>query len=204
MSQQYQSGESGPTSDDDRVGQIVSETARLQSHPDPSSPKMTPAIERSALIGDDAGVVNAVHVNMERSGAEQIEAQRVTLENSGVRSLTTESAELIDSGALRINAARVVFNDSTAFMTSADEMRIDRSKVGVAVSDTSALEHAGPFGMLVAGNIDASGDVNATLMITGNVTAGGDVNITFNAASACALGAVFATTLFLLRRIFSR
>ncbi len=204
MVQPNQNGASSETADVEEERQSFSEGRHATSRTDPSEHSMQPADERAALNGDDARVVKAVHVSMARSGAELIEAQRVTLENSGAKSMTTHTAELINSGALRLNADEAVFNKSSALLVRAREMRIEQSKVGIAASTQFEVHGAGQMGMLVSRNVAATGDVNGTVMIAGNVTAGGDVNVTFNAVSAGVLGAVFAATLYGLRRLFDR
>ena len=63
--------------------QFVSEGQDVK--PNPNRQKLREAVERASLQGRDAENVNAVQVNMDRSGAEHVEAQRVTLANSGAR-----------------------------------------------------------------------------------------------------------------------
>ena len=199
-----QPNENGASSDVEHDGQVVSETDHVPPLTDSSRHGMQSAIERSVLKGDDVGDVKAVHVNMERSGADQIEAQRVTLDHSGVRSLITESAELINSGALRLNADKAAFDKSSVFLANARETRIEHSKVGLAIAGESTIENAGPIGVFVAGSVEATGDVNGALLVAGKVSAGGDVNVTFTAITAGVLGAAFAATLFGLRRLVKR
>ena len=165
---------------------------------------ITPAEERSALTNDDAGTVNAVQVNMDRSGAENIEAQRVTLDHSGAKSLKAQTANLAYSGAMKVSAETAEFDHSSAVLASARNMSLKQSKVVFAQSGETRFDGGGRVGSLITGKVEATGDINSGLMISGGVKAGGDVNVTFTAASAAALGAGFAVMLFVLKRLFKR
>lgn len=189
---------------DDNEGQIVSEGNHLPLRPDESRPRMQKAAERSTLVGDDAGTVNAVQVSMERSGAEHIEAQRVMLDHSGATSLSSQTAELINSGTVKLSATTARLSQSSVVLAQVKDLQLDGSKVLIAQSDRTSVAGNGRIGILQTGTVEATGDVNGLLLMTGSVKAGGDVNVTFDAASAGVLGVAFAVTLFLLRRLFGR
>jgi hypothetical protein len=185
-------------------GQIESEGTHIPPWPQPARQEMHPASQHRALAGDDAGTVNAVQVAMERSGAEHIEAQRVTLDHSGAKSLSTQLAELTDSGAVKLSATTATMTKSSVMLAQAKELRLEESKALITQSGKTEISGTGRVGILQTGSVEASGDVNGILLMTGSVKAGGDVNVTFDAASAGALGAAFAATLFILRRLFRR
>ncbi len=185
-------------------GQFLAEGVDIQPRSNPNKGRMQPAAERSTLSGDDAGTVNAVQVSMDHSGAENIEAQRVTLDHSGAKSLSAQSAQLTNSGAVRLSAQKAELNASSIVLAQTKDLRLNQSRVVLAQSQSTSIEGAGRVGMLATGKVDATGDVNSTFMMAGAVKAGGDVNVTFNAVSAGVLGAAFAVTLFLLRRLFKR
>lgn len=188
----------------DPDGQIVSEGTHIPPRPVESRSRMTPAIERSTLTGNDAGTVNAVQVSMERSGAEHIDAQRVTLDHSGAKTLSTQTAELIDSGTVKLSATTATLSRSSVLLAQTKDLHLDGSKVLVAQAGKASIAGNGRIGLLQTGSVDATGDVNGLVLMTGSVKAGGDVNVTFDAFSAGVLGVAFAGALFLLRRLFSR
>jgi hypothetical protein len=189
---------------EEQDGQFVAEGNDIQPQSNPAKGRLQPAAERSTLSGDDASTVNAVQVNMERSGAEHIEAQRVTLDHSGAKSLSAQSVEMINSGAVMLSAEKAELSHSSIVLAQTKALRLDQSKVVLAQSESTTIEGPGRVGMLATGKVDATGDVNGTFVMAGSIQAGGDVNVTFDAVSAGALGAAFAVTLFILRRLFKR
>jgi hypothetical protein len=191
-------------SNDPADSQFVTEGEHVQPKRGQERGRMQPASERVSLESDDAGTVNAVQVSMERSGAENIQAQSVSLENSGARSLSAKSATLTNSGTVSLHADTAEISQSSVLLAQGRELRLNQSAVFLAQSESTTIEGSGNAVFLATGDVDASGDVNSTFLFAGNVSAGGDVNVTFNAVSATALGASFAATLFLLRRVFRR
>lgn len=153
------------------------------------------------LRHQDAGEINAVQVRMDRSGAEHIDAQRVTMTNSGAKSMSVQSAQLDKSGILFLKGDRAVFQDSSSIVTQVRDLRIARSRVGIAQSGTTTIENDSRIGVLQSGSVVAGGDIHSRFLFSGSVRADGDVMVTFNAASAAALGAGFAAGLLLLRRV---
>ena len=75
----------------------------------------TPNLEETALAGEtdaqlinrDSSSVHALQVNMERSGADYIQAQKSFLTNSGAREVHSYSVRLTQSGVLTLNADSV-------------------------------------------------------------------------------------------------
>jgi len=185
-------------------GQIVSEGMHVPPRTDETRHRMKPASERSSLKDQDSGTVNAVQVSMERSGAEHIDAQRVMLDHSGAKSLSSQTAELINSGAVKLSATTATLTQSSVLLAQTKDLRLDGSKVLIAQSGRTSVAGNGRIGILQTGTVEATGDVNGLLFMTGSVKAGGDVNVTFDAVSAGVLGAAFAGTLFILRRLFGR
>lgn len=165
---------------------------------------MRPAVERATLRDQDRDTVNAVQVAMERSGAERIDAQRVTLNQSGANTLSAETVELKDSGSVTLNAENATLKNSQVILANVKDLRLTDSRALVAVSGKTAVEGNGRIGLLQAGSVDTTGDVNALLVMTGSVKAGGNVNVTFTPASAGALGVAFAAALVALRWLIGR
>ncbi len=163
--------------------------------------KLIPAQRDATLDRQDAGTITAVHVRMDRSGAEHIDAQRVTMTNSGAKSMSVQSAQLDKSGVLKMSGDRVVFQESSSVVTQTRELRLARSRVGIAMSGTTTIENDSRIGVLQTGNVVAGGDIKSIFLFTGVVRAEGDVNVTFDAVSATALGASLAAVLVLLRRL---
>lgn len=153
------------------------------------------------LQRQDAGEINAVQVRMDRSGAEHIDAQRVTMTNSGAKSMSVQSAQLDKSGVLLLKGDRAVFQDSSSIVTQVRDLRIARSRVGIAQSGTTTIENDSRIGVLQSGSVVSGGDIHSRFLFSGSVRADGDVMVTFNTASAAALGAGFAAGLLLLRRV---
>lgn len=160
------------------------------------------AAERDVTLDrQDAGDINAVQVRMDRSGAEHIDAQRVTMTNSGAKSMSVQSAHLDKSGILLLRGERAVFQDSSSILAQVRDLRLARSRVGIAQSGTTTIENDTRIGVVQTGSLVAGGDVRSTFLFSGSVRADGNVHVTFDAMSAGALGAGLAAGLLLLRRV---
>ena len=171
-----------------------------------------PDVEEAALAGEgdvqmhnrDSSAVNALQVNMERSGADYVHAQKSFLTNSGAREIHSETARLTQSGVLTLHAQNAEFKQSSAVVANATTIHFNEGSALVATAEKMHIDNGGRFGMLTAGNVEASGDVHSFMMFTGNVKAGGNVTTTVNGATAGMAAAVFAVVLVLFSRLFGR
>lgn len=172
----------------------------------------TPNLEETALAGEteaqllnrDSQSVHALQVNMERSGADYIQAQKSFLTNSGAREVHSDSARLTQSGVLTLNADTVEMKQSSAVFANAKEVELHESRIGIGVADQLNIHESSHVGMLIGGDVDAQGDIRSFMLIGGNVHAGGTVVTTLNAQTAGIAAAVFAVALVLFGRLFGR
>lgn len=172
----------------------------------------TPNLEETALAGEteaqliqqDSSSVHALQVNMERSGADYIQAQKSFLTNSGAREVHSDSARLTQSGVLTLNADTVEMKQSSAVVANAKQLDLHESRIGIGISDQMHIHDSANTGILIGGDIDAQGDVRSFMLIGGNVKAGGNVTTTLNAQSAGVAAAVFAIALVLFARLLGR
>lgn len=169
-----------------------------------SQGELIAADENVTLDRQDLRDINAVQVRMDRSGAEHIDAQRVTMTNSGAKSMSVQSAQLDKSGVLMLSGDRAVFQGSSSVLARVRELRIARSRVGIAQSGTTTIENDSRIGVMSSGNVVAGGDIDVAFLFAGSVRAEGDVHVTFNPPAAAALGAGLAAGLLLFRRLLDR
>lgn len=171
-----------------------------------------PDLEEAALAGEgesqlidaDKSSVHALQVNMERSGADYVQAQKSFLTNSGAREIHSESSRLNQSGVLTLNADSVEMKQSSSVVAQAKEISLHQSRILVGAADKMDIHEDSQFGVLAAGDIDAQGDVRSFLMVAGNVKAGGNVVTTMNATTAGVAAAVFAAAIVLFSRLFGK
>ena len=199
---------------DHSIDPIVDNVTREQEGQfiDEGSTTYRPNLEDTALGGEgdvqmhnrDSSSVNALQVNMERSGADYVQAQKSFLTNSGAREIHSETARLNQSGVLTLHADTAEFKQSSAVVANATTIHFNEGSALVATAEKIQIENGGRFGMLTAGNVEASGDVNSFLMFTGNVKAGGNVSTTMNGATAGIAAAVFAVVLVIFSRLLGR
>lgn len=156
------------------------------------------------LIGQDSSSVHALQVNMERSGADYIQAQKSFLTNSGAREVHSESARLTQSGVLSLNADTVEMKQSSAVVANAKEVSLHESRIGIGVADQVHIHESSNVGMLIGGDVDTHGDIRSFILIGGNVKAEGNVVTTLNAQSAGIAAAAFALALVVFGRLFGR
>lgn len=185
-------------------GQRHQDASPGDSPPPPGSApkgKLIAADRDVVLDRRETGDINAVQVRMDRSGAEHIDAQRVTMTNSGAKSMSVQSAHLDKSGILLLKGERAVFQDSSSILAQVRDLRISRSRVGIAQSGTTTIENDTRIGVVQTGSLVAGGDITSAFLFSGSVRADGDVNVTFDAISAAALGAGLAVGILLLRRV---
>ncbi len=179
---------------------------------DEGSTTFRPDVEEAAIAGEgdvqmhnrDSSAVNALQVNMERSGADYVHAQKSFLTNSGAREIHSESARLTQSGVLTLHAQTAEFKQSSAVVANATTIHFNEGRALVATAEKITIENGGQFGMLTAGNVEASGDVKSFVMFTGNVKAGGNVTTTVDGVTAGMAAAVFAVVLVLFSRLLGR
>lgn len=172
----------------------------------------TPNLEETALAGEteaqllgrDAASVHALQVNMERSGADYVQAQKSFLTNSGAREIHSDSTKLSQSGVLTLHADSVEMKQSSSVITNATDVTMDQSRIGIAVAEKVQMNESSNVGILTAGDIDAEGDVRSFMMISGNVKAGGNVTTTLDTTTAGIAAVVFAIALVLFGRLFGR
>lgn len=156
------------------------------------------------LLGQDSSSVHALQVNMERSGADYIQAQKSFLTNSGAREIHSDAARLTQSGVLSLNADTVEMKQSSSVISNATEITMHESRIGIGVAEQVHIHESSNIGVLTAGDVDAEGDVRSFLLIGGSVKAGGNVITTLDRPTAGIAAAVFAITLVLFGRLFGR
>lgn len=156
------------------------------------------------LLGRDAASVHALQVNMERSGADYVQAQKSFLTNSGAREIHSDSSKLNQSGVLTLNADSVEMKQSSSVITNATDVTMIQSRIGIAVAEKVHVNESSNIGVLTAGDVKAEGDIRSFLLIGGSVKAGGNVTTTMNATTAGMAAAVFAIALVIFSRIFGR
>lgn len=156
------------------------------------------------LLGRDSSSVHALQVNMERSGADYIQAQKSFLTNSGAREVHSDSARMTQSGVLTLNAETVEMKQSSAVIANAKAIELHESRIGIGVADEVQIHESSNVGMLIGGDVDAKGDIRSFMLIGGNVNAGGNVTTTLNAQTAGIAAGVFAIALVLFGRLFGR
>lgn len=156
------------------------------------------------LLGRDAASVHALQVNMERSGADYVQAQKSFLTNSGAREIHSDSSKLTQSGVLTLNADSVEMKQSSSVITNATDVTMNESRIGIGIADKVQMNQSSNVGVLTAGDVQAEGDVHSFLMISGNVKAGGNVTTTLDGATAGLAAAVFAIALVLFGRLFGK
>lgn len=123
----------------------------------------TPDLEEAALSGEtdaqlldtDKGSVRAMQVNMERSGADYVQAQRSFLTNSGAREIHSDSSRLTQSGVLTLNADNVEMKQSSSVIASATDITMDQSRIGIATADKVQMNVSSNVGILTAGDVRA-------------------------------------------------
>ena len=156
------------------------------------------------LLGQDAASVHALQVNMERSGADYVQAQKSFLTNSGAREIHSESSRLTQSGVLTINAETVELKQSSSVIANATDITMHESRIGIGIAEKVHINESSNVGMLVGGDIDARSDVRSFLLIGGNVKAGGNVVTTLDGQTAGIAAAVFAIAFVLFGRLFGK
>jgi hypothetical protein len=154
-------------------------------------------LDRSAT-----GTINALQVTMDRSGAETIHAQRVAMTNAGAKSIETRSAKLNQSAAITISTEKADLRQSSSLVVSGDEVTLERSSAFIAAAGKATLGNENRIGMLTVGDLTANGNVRAFMLMSGNVKAEGNVQTALTGPTAVALGAGFAATWLVLRRLF--
>lgn len=172
----------------------------------------TPNLEDTAFSGNtdaqlqdaDRSSVHALQVNMERSGADYVNAQKSFLTNSGAREIHSDSARLTQSGVLTLNADKVEMKQSSSIVANATDINMSQSRIVVGVANNVHVGESSQVGMLTAGDVDAQGDIRSFLLVGGNVKAGGNVVTTLDATTAGIAGAVFAVVFVLVSRLFGR
>lgn len=171
----------------------------------PNLEEMALAGETDAqLLGQDTSSVHALQVNMERSGADYVQAQRSFLTNSGAREIHSDSSKLSQSGVLTLNADSVEMKQSSSVITNATDVNMEQSRIGIAIANTVQVNDSSNIGILTAGDVDVEGDVRTFLMLGGDVKAGGNMTSTLDAKTAGMAAAVFAIALVLFSRLFGR
>lgn len=172
----------------------------------------SPNLEETALAGEteaqllnkDASSVHALQVNMERSGADYVQAQKSFLTNSGAREIHSDSSRLTQSGVLTLNADSVEMKQSSSVMTFAKDVTLNESRIGIGAAEQVHMHESSNVGILVSGDVDAQGDIRSFMLIGGNVKAGGNVVTTVDLPTAGVAAAVFALALVLFSRILGR
>lgn len=172
----------------------------------------TPSLEEIALAGEtdammhgqDASSVHALQVNMERSGADYVQAQKSFLTNSGAREIHSDSSRLSQSGVLTLNADSVEMKQSSSVIANATDITMNESRIGIGVAEKVEMNQTSSVGVLTAGDVQAQGDIRSFLLIGGNVKAGGNVTTTMDGATAGIAAAVFAIALVLFGRLFGK
>ncbi len=107
------------------------------------------------LLRAESGHVQAGHVTMERSGAEQITAERIVMNNSGARTVDARSAQIDRSGILAVKSEKAVFYNSTVLAAAADEARIVRGRVLMLKAESVTVEGDARIGILAGPGCDA-------------------------------------------------
>lgn len=169
----------------------------------------TPNLEEEAfagggeaqLIHKDSQSVHALQVNMERSGADYVQAQKSFLTNSGAREIHSDSSRLTNSGVLTLNADSVDMKQSSAVIANAKEATLNQSRVGVGITEKLQMNESSNAGVLISGDVNAQGDVRSFILIGGNVKAGGNVVTTMDAPTVGVAVAVFAIVLVVFRKL---
>ncbi len=152
----------------------------------------------------DSSSVNALQVNMERSGADYVNAQKSFLTNSGAREIHSDSAKLTQSGVLTLHADTAEFRQSSAVMASASTINLHESSAVMANAQNVHIHDASRIGWMNAGDVDANGDLRSFMLVAGNVKAGGNVTTTVDAKTAGMAAAIFGVIVVLLSRLISR
>lgn len=179
---------------------------------DEGSTTYRPNLEEAALGGEgdvqlhdrDSPSVNALQVNMERSGADYVNAQRSFLTNSGAREIHSDSAKLTQSGVLSLHADSAEFKQSSAVMANAKTITLHESSAVMANAEKVQVEDASRIGWMNAGNVDANGDVRSFMIMAGNIKAGGNVTTTLDAKTAGMAAAIFGVVVVLFSRLLGR
>ena len=179
---------------------------------DEGSVMFTADLEEAALAGEgdaqlldsDKSSVHALQVNMERSGADYVQAQRSFLTNSGAREIHADTAKLTSSGVLSLHAETAEMKQSSSVITSATTINASESSIGMANADKAVLQSNSRVGMLNAGEVQADGDLRAFMVMGGTVKAGGNVTTTLNATTAGIAAGVFALALVVFTKLFGR
>jgi len=192
------------TGEQPAVEQFVVEGSTIDAPDGSLSNRAEPVNERARLAGQDTGTVSAVHVTMDRAGADRIDAQSVSLEQSGARSVAAKDVSLNQSGIAIARAEHLELKQSSIVMAHAGKLSLSESSLMLGATDALTIEDNVRAGALVAGTVEAEGDVRAGLLIAGNINAGGNVHVTFTAVSAAAFGIASTVTAVALRRLFRR
>lgn len=169
----------------------------------------TPNLEEEALAGggeaqliqQDSQSVHALQVNMERSGADYVQAQKSFLTNSGAREIHSDSSKLTNSGVLTLNADSVEMKQSSAIIANAKEVTLSQSRVGIGITEKTEMNDSSTAGVLISGDVHAQGDVRSFFLLGGNVKAGGNVVTTMDAPTVGVAAAVFAVMFVVLRKL---
>lgn len=155
------------------------------------------------LIDRDAGSVSALQVNLERAGADYIQAQKSFLTNSGAQTISTESARLTQSGVVTLNSGQTEFKQSTALIANVGDLSLDQSSVLFASAERASMAQSSAIA-LQARHVEAEGDIRTFALFGGSVRAGGDIHTTVDSRSAAVFGVVFAGALAVLGKLFGK
>lgn len=200
--------------DTDTNGSKVDNVTREQGGQfiDEGGHMFTPDLEERVLAGDtdaqlhddDKSSVHALQVNMERSGADYVQAQRSFMTNSGAREIHADSAKLTQSGVLTLHADAVEMKQSSTVIANAKEINAHESRLGIATAEKMQLQDSSSIGLLTSGEVSAQGDMKAFMMVAGNVHAGGTITTTLDRTTAGIAAAVFALALVLFGKLLGR
>lgn len=185
-------------------GQFSMESESYQGAHDDALDQALESGETMSFVDAGLGSINAMQVSMDRSGAEYIRAQRAFLTSSGAKTIEGESSKLSQSGVLQLTTQKAELHQSSSVVVIADEAQIESSPIMVGMMDKATLGDGTRTGMLMAGEVEATGDVRSFVMVAGDVSAGGSVQTTVDMQSAAVFGAVFGAVFALIWRMIRR
>lgn len=163
-----------------------------------------PDVETAELRQGGAGSIHAMQVSMEQSGAEYINAQKVFLTNSGAKSIEGESSKLTQSGVLQLSTEKAQLHQSSSVFVAAKEVQAEGSAIALGAFEKATLGDGTNVAVMVAGEVEAQGDIKSFLTIGGDVTAGGSVETTMDASTAAVFGAAFGVVFALVWKMIRR
>lgn len=132
---------------------------------------------------------------------EDLEADHVTISQGGATTIRAETVEITQGGAQAVEATNVTLSQGGAFTIETTTADLTMSGAGLLTGDTITLRSGGA-GVVIADTLKAEQGSMVGFLFAGTIE--GDPDVRVDVRTAAAIGAAFAVTLFVLRRLFGR